>query len=454
MFLFNTLVASSLILILFDPLKTYLEEMTTRVFFREHVDFSRAMRALARRIASIIEVPVAADVVLDSIYDARRATHVSLYLIDADRLAFQLAGFRGPRPIGSVDDKTHPAVFVRAQKSRNPILKESVRRETSGDAEALLDGLDALRADLVIPLASEQVVGLLCLKDERLSDAYASDEIAALLQVGEQVAILLENSRHFELLKERDRLASLGEMSAGLAHEIRNPLASIKAAAQELDPAHGEEIDKELLEIIASEVDRLGSVVTQFLNYARPYRGTFSLLSPNECVKRVKALLTHELGENVELELDLEDGIPEVNGDAEQIQQVLINLILNAADAIGRDGKIELSTRVLDAPSSQKDPTRTVEIRVRDYGPGIPESVRKNLFIPFFTTKDRGTGLGLAVCQRIVQQHGGQLEVRSTVGRGATFFVRLPAMQPRPKKVLPQKAPEELSQDLPLVRAG
>jgi signal transduction histidine kinase len=469
LFLFNTLVASSLILILFEPLKTYLEETTTRVFFREHVDFARAMRGLAKRIATIIEVPVAADVVLDRIYDAKRATHCSLYFIDPDRLAFQLQGFRGPKPAPTVDAKNHPAIFVRAQRLQTPLLRESVRRERlaaaaaegTATAEAQLRGLDALRADLVIPLRGERdVVGMLCLQDERLSDAYASDEIAALLQVGEQLATQMENSRHFDVLKERDRLASLGEMSAGLAHEIRNPLASIKAAAQELDPAHGEEIDKELLEIIASEVNRLNTVVSQFLDYARPFRGTFTALNANDCVRRATSLLQRDLGEKVEIEIDLAEELPDVNGDAEQLQQVLINLILNAADAIQREGKIEISTRLSDRPGDSglrplagTEPSSAVEIRVRDYGPGIPDGIQRNLFIPFFTTKGHGTGLGLALCQRIVQHHGGSVEVVSVEGRGATFVIRLPAILRRAKPAEAEVDPDP-SLDLPLVQAS
>lgn len=452
LFLFNTLVASSLILILFEPLKTYLEETTTRLFFREHVTFARSMRRLARELATVIELPIATDRVLDAIYDTKRATHASLYLLESDRMGFVLQGHRGPAPRPYLDGRAHPALFTHVFKAQTPLLRESVQRrllehrssdslagekgaEAAGPAqdEALLAGLDDLKADLVVPLRAQgDVVGLLCLKDERLSEAYASDEIASLMQVGEQLAINVENSRLFGLLRERDRLATLGEMSAGLAHEIRNPLAAIKAAAQELNPeVVADEQSRELFEIIVDEVDRLNTVVTQFLDYARPFRGTFSALSANECVKKTVALMARDLGE-MEVELDLDPELPEVSGDAEQIQQVLINLILNAAEAMDRKGRIEVSTRTTDRHETsflgRGANGRTVEIRVRDYGPGIPKAVREHLFIPFFTTKERGTGLGLALCQRIVQHHGGSIEVNSAEGRGATFVVRLPGI--------------------------
>jgi anti-sigma regulatory factor (Ser/Thr protein kinase) len=142
--------------------------------------------------------------------------------------------------------------------------------------------------------------------------------------------------------------------------------------------------------------------------------------------------MSHDLHGDVTVQLDLADHIPDVSGDAEQLQQVLINLILNAAEAMHRRGEIFIST----SKSGEKlDPALFglegahgfVEIRVRDTGPGIAPQNRENLFIPFFTTKDHGTGLGLALCQRIVQHHGGHIEVRSVVGQGATFILRLPA---------------------------
>jgi two-component system sensor histidine kinase HydH len=303
--------------------------------------------------------------------------------------------------------------------------------------------------------ASGDVVGLLCLKDERLSEAYASDEIAALIMVADQLAINVENSRLFGLLRERDRLATLGEMSAGLAHEVRNPLAAIKAAVQEIDPQQFQNSDdRELFDVILNEVDRLNTVVTQFLDYARPFRGTFAPLAPNYAVRRTLQLMGRHLGEDIDVELDLEPELPDVNGDAEQMQQVMINLVLNAAEAMERTGKIEISTRSThgrEVPMFGQESPKFVEVRVRDSGPGIPKSVREHLFIPFFTTKDRGTGLGLALCQRIVQHHGGAIEVHSVEGRGSTFVVRLPAVVRRHRVSLPEPAGvDQGGQDAPV----
>lgn len=459
-FLSNTLVASSLILILFEPVKTRLEETATRVFFREQLTFSRGLRRLVLRLMTTIELPRAFAAVLDEIYEAKRATHASVFLLDQRGLAFTLTAFRGKEPVRGLDGSTHPALVAFLLKTSTPLLREAMARRlgrgddralATGDAApkpadsaahdaALLGGLDALNADLVLPLRVQgNVVGFLCLRDERLPDAFASDEIAALLAVCDQLAINVENSRLFGVLRERDRLAALGEMSAGLAHEIRNPLAAIKGAAQELDPSILKGDDRELMEVIVDEVNRLNGVVTEFLDYARPFRGTFVALSVNDAVRRTAQLMQHDLA-TMDLVVDLDDDLPDISGDAERLQQVLINLVLNAADAMGRQGRVHLSTRVVEsfkdaALLGLKAPSRSVEIAVRDEGPGISPAVLNQIFIPFFTTKDRGTGLGLALCQRIVQHHGGQLEVRSveTPARdhGATFIIRLPAVPRR-----------------------
>lgn len=475
LFLSNTLVASSLILILFEPAKATLEEAAARIFFREQLTFARGLRKLVRDLQTVIELPAAINQALDEIYDSKRATHASVYLLERDGMGFVLHGHRGPPGAKLLDARSNPGLFAHLLKVQTPILREAVARRLGTDGrnprprdtltgdspppqqppapasqdEAILRGLETLKADLVLPLRTQGgVVGLLCLRDERLADAFASDEIAALMEVADQLAITIENSRLFGLLRERDRLAALGEMSAGLAHEIRNPLAAIKGAAQELDPGRIGGDDGELMQIIIDEVNRLNSVVSEFLDYARPFRGTFVALSVNDAVKRTAQLMQHDLksgGSDVELAVELGEDLPDVNGDAERLQQVLINLILNAADAMKRKGKITLSTRksadMTDAALwTLKEPRQFVEVRVKDEGPGIPGPLLEQIFIPFFTTKARGTGLGLALCQRIVQHHGGNIEVRSVDGHGATFVIRLPALPQKKREADPTPA--------------
>ena len=229
-------------------------------------------------------------------------------------------------------------------------------------------------------------------------------------------------------MKERDRLAALGEMAAGLAHEIRNPLGAIKGAAQLLvgpdgKPVTGQDVP-EFLSIIVEEVNRLNRVVTQFLDYARPYKGEAAEIDLNEVVRKTAQLLENQ-GKVV---LQLAEVLPRVRGDAEQLRQVFLNLGLNALEAMNGGGTLTIGTG--RRPFRRRgDAGAFVEVRFHDTGPGIPREQMKNLFIPFFTTKEKGTGLGLPISQRIVTQHGGVIEVRSERGKGTTFTVSLPVAE-------------------------
>jgi signal transduction histidine kinase len=272
------------------------------------------------------------------------------------------------------------------------------------------------------------------------------------------MAITVQNSKLYERMKERDRLAALGEMAAGLAHEIRNPLGAIKGAAQLLTPPAGDGAAgsdghgvppeaREFLGIIVEEANRLNRVVSQFLDYARPYRGEPQPLDVNEVVRKTAQLVTPPpLSSDapdapppppVEVHLQLADELPRTRADAEQLRQVFLNLAINAVQAMPSGGKLTIST-ALRKPGRRA--MSMLEVRFRDTGVGIPAQELKNLFIPFYTTKDKGTGLGLPISQRIVENHGGTIEVRSRVGVGSTFTVVLPVVVEEAKE--PKAEPE------------
>jgi signal transduction histidine kinase len=273
-------------------------------------------------------------------------------------------------------------------------------------------------------LSGDALLGFLCLQDERLREAYSTDEIALFLDVASQVTIVIENSKLYDRMKERDRLAALGEMSAGLAHEIRNPLGAIKGAAQYLETGGGSDA-KEFLGVIVEEVNRLDEVVSQFLDYARPLKSASTLLDLNAVVK--KAALVWEaqgIPPGIEIHFALAPDLPPVAADPQQMKQVFINFALNAFEAMPKGGRLDISTSVTPDPFMGEDHVR---VSFKDTGQGIGAAEMKRLFIPFFTTKEKGTGLGLAICQRIAEANGGTIEVRSRKGKGAAFSLRLGA---------------------------
>jgi signal transduction histidine kinase len=439
---FNTLVASFVILILFEPLRTKVEGAANRWLFREKYELRHRIDLLRAELYNVIGIPDLVKKIIAAFEETRRVTHVAIYLVDHDGSGYDLAGMLGPRPADRIDAITRRPFFDRL-RAGGVLSVEGLERERQarlpapeGDPEietldAVLRAMDEMNASVCLPMVGDDaILGLLCLRDERLREAYSTDEIDLFRGVAAQATITIQNSQVYERMKERERLAALGEMAAGLAHEIRNPLGSIKGAAQYLLP-EGEQLGaaKEFLTIIVDEVNRLNKVVSQFLDYARPYRGDPAPLDVNEVVKKTVQLLPpHDNGGEAgryELALSLGEELPPVRADAEQLRQVFLNLALNALQAMPQGGKLTISSGVRRG-ARRGEPASFLEIRFRDTGVGIPPSDLKNLFIPFFTTKDKGTGLGLPISQRIVENHGGTIEVRSQQGKGATFTVLLP----------------------------
>ncbi|MFP2924061.1 ATP-binding protein [Pyxidicoccus sp. 3LG] len=449
LFVFNTAVAAFVILILLDPLRTKVEEMVVRIFFRERFALLDSLGSLRARMANVIEISELARLVLDTLHETGRVTHASVYLLAEDRPGYRLLDSRGPPPVAFLDTAAARGLLFAAASGQKAMLRENVERRIATMRLQVVEGkryrdelkrlndtraaLVQVKAGITVPLmGNDRVIGFLNLWDERVPEAYASDEIALILEVAERLATVLENSKLYEKIRERDRLAALGEMAAGLAHEIRNPLGAIKGAAQCLDPKRLGGEDGEFLDVIVEEVNRLNGVVTAFLDYARPLKQSFGPTDLNEVVTRTMRLIQNDVPGNISLAVELDLQLPRVDGDAEQLKQVLINLVQNAVQALGtREGRITVRT---DKPERFGEIRNAggefVEVHVSDTGPGIPNDQHQHIFVPFFTTKQKGTGLGLAICQRIVKNHGGGISLVSKVGEGSSFVIRLPALPP------------------------
>ncbi|HEU5058010.1 MAG TPA: ATP-binding protein [Kofleriaceae bacterium] len=454
-FLLNAVVASFVILVLFEPVRSRLEGSVNRWLARQQSELRGRIDDARRDLMSAVDLGDMVKRILTAVAETRRLTHACIFLLDSEGTGHDLVGHFGPsRPLERLDVATHRRFLDRLRAGTIEI--ETVERDrgigpsADPEAQAQIEALDhiaqtmeALGASLVVPIFgsadTEQgawLLGLMGFRDERV-DGFDLDDIDVFRRLAAQVAVTIEKSQVYERVKERDRLAAIGEMAAGLAHEIRNPLGAIKGAAQLLVGPDGKPLEPtpesaEFLSIIVEEVNRLNNVLSQFLDYARPSKSDPAQqgeVDVNEVVKRTVQLMeTYEHASRVRVEVRLDDLLPAVAGDAEQLRQVFLNLGLNALQAMSDGGTLEIVT-------SRRRRSRLgygsfAEIRFRDSGVGIPREKLKNLFIPFFTTKPKGTGLGLAISQRIVAQHGGTIEVRSVPGKGSTFSVFLPALGP------------------------
>lgn len=222
---------------------------------------------------------------------------------------------------------------------------------------------------------------------------------------------------------EKEKSVLLEEMATGLAHEIRNPLGSIKGAAQYLRSEVDTAKNRNLIDVIIEEVDRLSNVVSQFLNYAKPYTINAKKQNINHIIEKAAALIKADnLSEKIIIKKTLSSDLPEVSVDGEQLIQVILNIAFNGIEAMPEGGTLNFTTSTIE-----KEDGKIIEIAIQDTGRGINKEDMKNIFKPFFTTKEKGTGLGLSICQRIIRKHGGHIEVQSYPGKGTTFYIRIGA---------------------------
>lgn len=250
----------------------------------------------------------------------------------------------------------------------------------------------------------------------------------------EGTILLLRDIKHRkeleEDLKRADRLALMGTLAAGLAHEIRNPLGGIKGAAQLLRRSvDANPTVHEFIDIMVREVDRVNQLIEQLLDLSRPAQLTLEPVNIHEILEDVLLLETQAVGETqIQVRKFFDPSLPPIRGDRAQLVQVFLNLIKNAFQAMQLHGALTVSTRLetdFHIRGHDNAPNRYIWVDIADEGAGIADEDLPQIFSPFFTTKNNGTGLGLATCYRIIKEHGGLIRVESTVGKGSTFRVSL-----------------------------
>lgn len=443
---FNTLLASFAVLVLIDPLRTEFDRRLEHWLFRDRTAFRALLSRLRRQLVNVIDPDDMVRIVMDTLRDSGRITRASFYLLDRQGLALRARGSLGAAPPSSLDLATRRPLFARMRQP-GPLLRDVLQRqrerallEHRAELDECLDTLSEVGASLALPIrgltsadgegsARFDLLGVLFVDDERLLEPFSREEVELFEGVVAQAAVMIENSAVYEKRKERDRLAALGQMAAGLAHEIRNPLGAIKGAVQVVEPnlQHADPVTREFLGVIVEEVDRLNRVVTQFLTYSRPYSGQMDTIALPDVIAATLRLLDDEARARVTVAPF--GSLPAIRGDAEALRQVLLNLVRNALDAIAGQapaGRVFISLGVRRHGLGNGD---AVTLTVRDNGPGFAPGALGNLFVPFHTTKPSGTGLGLPISQRIVENHRGLIEVSAPESGGAQFTVVLPALQ-------------------------
>lgn len=244
----------------------------------------------------------------------------------------------------------------------------------------------------------------------------------SLMKDVDQTRLKLEWSK--EHLLQAEKWALVGKLAAGVAHSVRNPLTSVKMRlfslerSLQLSPSQ-----KDDFEVISEEIRHIDTIVNNFLEFSRPPKLKMRMASPSDAVDLAVQLLRHRLESyNVRVEVQRTERLPEIELDPDQLKEVLVNLMVNACEAMVDGGVITIQEEMGVSDNN----LQVVVVRMSDNGPGIPEAIQGKMFQPFFSTKEEGTGLGLSIATRIVEEHGGWFDLKSREGEGATFSITLP----------------------------
>jgi PAS domain S-box-containing protein len=360
--------------------------------------------------------------------------------IERDRLDLVLRNV--PNPIIVVDNDNHiMSMNPAAERLFKPAAATSRASHTALANDARFTSfLAGLRLDPAMSKRGE--IGLTDPRtDDRLEMEVSATEIRdargaviAIVSVMQDIGRLreLERRRLEQVLFDSEKLAATGRLAASIAHEINNPLEAVQNALYLLQNEFGDEASKHpYLDIAARETQRMSRILRQMLGFYRQQEamGDTDL---NALVEEAGGLVVKRLRERgVQITNQLDPGLPRIRASADQLKQVLLNLMLNAADSMPKGGTVTVTTQSGAGAETEVFGRDAVQIQVRDTGEGIPDDLLAQIFEPFFSTKPgKGTGLGLWVSQGIVQSHGGTMRVRSRVGRGTTFMITLPVQGP------------------------
>ena len=314
--------------------------------------------------------------------------------------------------------KVDESIIGQVVRTKKPLMILDVRKE-KGYRHLDLAKKVGLCSLLSVPMmVKERIIGVINTYTAA-QHRFTSEEIQLLSSLADQSAIAIENARLYEQMigleeriRETEKLGVLGEMAIEVAHEIRNPLTIVKMLFHSLSIP-----DKKDATIIENELDRMNRIVTQFLNYARGEKPEQQKMDINQVLENTLLLVEHRLSQQrMKLKKTLLP-LPSISCYPEKTAQLFLNLFLNAIDAMEDGGELEVSSEAIGG---------FIQVKIKDSGSGIPESIKERIFQPFVTTKAKGLGLGLAIVHRVVEEHRGKIEVDSTPDIGATFTVSLP----------------------------
>ena len=442
-----TIFAALTIAVLFNPLKNRIQLFYDKTFYKRTYDYFATIQKVSQELTSMFDIKKIFSFVGDILFSTLGLSNV--YLLSADyganyRMVHHMS-YKGEKK----DGKTHneKGMFEREGDTKhvprfdiNPdfinILKHSddvvIKDELPGVVEifgkeiieSIEKTMESFNGEVIVPVFVDKKLSALMFLGEKLSgDMFTKEDINLLVTVSNQTAVALKNAKLYAEKLGADRFASMGLMSATFAHEIRNPLTSIKTFAQLIPEKYKDEEFREVFsKVVIDDIERINRLIKDLLSFSDEKSLTFK--ENFDVISLIDGILNH-----LKTKLNLEDRKIYVekiyksvkiilSGDSKKLKQAFINIITNACQAIGESGTLKITI----TPNG-----KYVDIMINDTGSGISREDIEKIFDPFYTTSPMGMGLGLAISKKIIEDHGGMITVNSEIEQGSTFTVSLPA---------------------------
>jgi len=390
-----------------NPAKAFAGESHSRLYL---------LYELFHSISSTLDTEKSLHLIIDATMKITDATSATLILVDWENQYLDIKVSRGfVKHIGNIKLKVGEGVTGWVAQHGRPLLVTDVTQE-----QRYVQLKEEIKSELAVPLIlDEKVIGVLNVDSTRMH-AFDEEDVELLTLLSKQSAQVIRNGQvHQKMLaleeqvRRAERLATVGELAVGLAHEIRNPLTIVKMLFES-----GSRFDARDREIIREEMSRMNRIVSNLLDYSRPLEARRERCDLNTSLENALILLSHEFTRaKITVVKNLAAELPSVLADSVQLQQVILNLLINALEACPEEGKISISSGV-------RGPH--IIIVIQDTGSGIPAEIQKKLFVPFTTTKPKGLGLGLSIVKRIIDEHEGTIEIESKLAQGTLVKIAFP----------------------------
>lgn len=435
-----TLAICALAAFIVPRLSAAAERQLGKALLGQSRSYRDALVAFSREATRILDLDVLIERVNETLTATLGVGAAAVYVAEATggwRLGGHKGGY-GPR----LPEKLHEsdAIVGLLRSSGEAAVREELQiaiDDGHGPVDAVGE-MNAIGADLVIPLTTpDSLEGIILLGARDDGAVFTEEDLAVLTILANQLAGAMANARLYadlkrsrEVIQRSERLSAIGTMAAGLAHEIRNPLVSIRTFTQLLpERMEDQEFRDNFFDLTLSEVDRICTLINELLAFARPAPAELESIDINDCLERICLLLDSQArGGGARLTRRLYAETLELTADEDQVKQVVMNVILNAIQACGRSGG-DGTVEVWSYPN-RVDGGDYVCIEISDNGGGIDDDLIGRIFDPFVTTRREGTGLGLSIAHQIVTRHGGFIDVRTGADKGTAFYVNLPVEPP------------------------